>query len=121
MLDKIARQTASSKVARAKPQPADGRHAEHHSLEANGTGACSEPFLILQQEEASMSEISKTTKHGEYREDGSKIATEDNPAGETETEKVEREQSKLPNGGRSPEYDEADEDDIAAPSPPTGA
>jgi hypothetical protein len=68
-----------------------------------------------------MSEISRTTKEGEYREDGSKIATEDSPSGETETEHVNREQSKLPNGGRSPEYDEADEDEIAAPSPPTGA
>ena len=69
-----------------------------------------------------MSEISKTTKEGaEYREDGSKIATADSPSGETETEHVKREQSKLPNGGRSPEYDEADENDIVAPSPPKGA
>lgn len=68
-----------------------------------------------------MSEISKTTKHGEYREDGSKIATENSPSGETETEKVNREQSKLPNGGKSPEYDDADDGDIVAPSPPTGA
>jgi hypothetical protein len=57
----------------------------------------------LQQEEDTMSEISKTTKDGEYREDGSKIATEDSPSGETETEHVKREQSKLPHGGRSPE------------------
>ncbi|UIJ70683.1 hypothetical protein [Aurantimonas sp. HBX-1] len=69
-----------------------------------------------------MSEISKTTKDGaEYREDGSKVATEDSPSGETETEHVKREQSKLPNGGRSPEYDDADDSDVAAPSPPTGA
>ncbi len=68
-----------------------------------------------------MSEINKTTKDGEYREDGSKIATEDNPLGETETDRVNREQSKLPNCGRSPEYDESDDEDIAAPSPPTGA
>ncbi|NDV86823.1 hypothetical protein GTW51_08915 [Aurantimonas aggregata] len=69
-----------------------------------------------------MSEISKTKKDGaEYREDRSKIATEDNTSGETETEHVKRKQSKLPNGGRSPEYDEADDSDIAAPSPPTGA
>jgi hypothetical protein len=68
-----------------------------------------------------MSEISKTSREAEYREDGSKVATEDSPHGETETEHVQRQQSKLPNGGRSPDYDEADEDDIAAPSPPTGA
>lgn len=68
-----------------------------------------------------MSEISKTTKDGEYREDGSKVATEDSPSGETETEKVNREQSKLPDGGRSPDYGEDDDEDIVAPSPPTGA
>jgi hypothetical protein len=71
---------------------------------------------------ATMSEIRKTTKDGvQYREDGSKVATEDSPSGETETENVNREQSKLPNRGRSPEYDESDDSDIAAPSPPTGA
>lgn len=68
-----------------------------------------------------MSEISKTTREGEHREDGSKIATENSPVGETETEHVEREQSKLPNGGRSPDYDESDDTDLVAPSPPTGA
>lgn len=69
-----------------------------------------------------MSEIGRTTKDGtEYRPDGSKIATADDPSGETETDKIRREQSRLPNGGRSPEYDEADPDDVAAPSPPTGA
>lgn len=69
-----------------------------------------------------MSDVAKTEKDGtEYRSDGSKIATADDPSGETETEKVRREESKLPNGGRAPEYDEADPDDIAAPSPPTGA
>ena len=65
---------------------------------------------------------SKTTKDdAQYREDGSKIATEESPSGETETENVNREQSKLPNRGRSPEYDESNDSDIAAPSPPTGA
>ncbi|MEF2551960.1 hypothetical protein VQ042_11415 [Aurantimonas sp. A2-1-M11] len=69
-----------------------------------------------------MSDINKTSRDGaQYREDGSKIATEDSPSGETETENVQREESKLPNSGRSREYDESDDSDIAAPSPPTGA
>lgn len=68
-----------------------------------------------------MSEISKTTKDGEYRKDGSKIATEDSPSGETETEHVKRKEGELPNGGRSPNYGEDDDEDVAAPSPPTGA
>ncbi len=69
-----------------------------------------------------MSEIDKRTKDGtEYRDDGSKVATQDDPSGQTETEHMRREQSKLPNGGRSPEYDDSDDGDIAAPSPPTGA
>jgi hypothetical protein len=73
-------------------------------------------------EEAGMSEISKTTRDGaEYRDDGSKVATEHDPSGETETEKIARKQAELPNGGASPEYDEADENRIAAPAPRTGS
>lgn len=70
-----------------------------------------------------MSEISKTTNDGaELREDGSKIATEERPSGETETEARRRQESKLPNKGISPDYKDAEQDDrIAAPSPPTGA
>lgn len=72
-----------------------------------------------------MSKIDKTAADGtEYREDGSKIATEDSPSGETATENISRKESRLPNGGRAPEYDEgeeADERDVVAPSPPTGA
>lgn len=70
-----------------------------------------------------MSEINKTAADGtEFRKDGSKIATEGDPSGETETEKVQREQSKLPHGGASPDYVEAEHDSgIAAPSPRTGA
>jgi len=70
-----------------------------------------------------MSEISKTTSDGtELREDGSKVATEDSPSGETETDKINREESKLPNGGRSPEYDDAEhENGVASPGTRTGA
>ncbi len=68
-----------------------------------------------------MSKISETTKDGaELREDGSKVATEDSPSGETQTEHVNRKQRERPSG-RSPDFDESDESDIAAPSPPTGA
>ncbi|MBB3950884.1 hypothetical protein [Aureimonas jatrophae] len=70
-----------------------------------------------------MSQISKTAPDGtEFRDDGSKVATQDNPSGETETEKVRREESRLPNGGVSPEYEDAEhEGGIAAPGPRTGA
>ncbi len=71
-----------------------------------------------------MSDIGKTTKDGtEYRKDGSKVATEHDPSGETETEKTQREQSKLPDGGLSPDYREGEDESggIAAPSPRTGA
>lgn len=69
-----------------------------------------------------MSEVGRTDKDGtEHRPDGSKIATEDDPSGETETDAMKRKQSQLPNGGRSPDYDEPDPDELTAPSPPTGA
>ncbi|WAJ27808.1 hypothetical protein [Antarcticirhabdus aurantiaca] len=87
-----------------------------------GTSAAERPSSRIDTEKDGMSEISKTTKDGtEYRDDGSKVATEHDPSGETETEKVNREQSKLPNGGASPEYDEADESRVAAPAPRTGS
>lgn len=69
-----------------------------------------------------MSETSKTTKDSaEHRKDGSKVATKADPTGETETEHANRVESERRSGGSSPEYDESDEGDIAAPSPPTGA
>lgn len=70
-----------------------------------------------------MSRISQTGEDGtEFRDDGSKIATEDSPSGETETEKVRREESRLPNNGVSPEYDDAEhETGVAAPAPRTGS
>ncbi|WP_210270031.1 hypothetical protein [Aureimonas mangrovi] len=68
-----------------------------------------------------MSEIDRTASDGaEFRDDGSKIATERDPSGETETEHRRREQSKLPNGGLSPDYvDEEREGDDASPFPRT--
>jgi len=55
-----------------------------------------------------------TTEKPLVRDDGSKVATEGSPSGETETEKVQREESKLPNRGVSPDYtDPVDEDGIA--------
>jgi len=48
------------------------------------------------------------------RDDGSKVATEGSPSGETETEKVRREESKLPNRGLSPDYDEPEAGDGSA-------
>ena len=69
-----------------------------------------------------MSEISKTTKDGaEHRKDGSTVATEADPTGETETEHVDRVESERSSGGASRDYDESDESDIVAPSQPTGA
>jgi hypothetical protein len=69
-----------------------------------------------------MSDSSKTTKDSaEHRKDGSKVATNADSTGETETEHVNRVESDRRSGGSSPEYDEFDEGDIAAPSPPTGA
>lgn len=69
-----------------------------------------------------MSEINKTRKDGaEYRKDGSKVATAGDPTGETETEHVNRVERERRSGGPSRDYNESDESDIVAPSPPTGA
>ncbi|WP_062018032.1 hypothetical protein [Aureimonas sp. AU4] len=69
-----------------------------------------------------MSEIAKTNADGtEIRTDGSKVATETDPSGETESERVAREESKLPNGGQSPEYTDGEPHGIADPGPRTGA
>lgn len=69
-----------------------------------------------------MSEVSKKTNDGaEHRKDGSKVATEADPTGETETEHVNRIERERRSGGPSREYDESDDSDIAAPSPPSGA
>ena len=92
-------------------------------LTSSGTRAGAKASSTINMEEASMSNVDKTTADGtEFRKDGSKIATESDPSGETETEKVQREQSKLPNGGMAPEYvDDERERGVAAPSPRTGA
>lgn len=69
-----------------------------------------------------MSEISKTQADGtEIRTDGSKVATENDPSGETESERVAREESQLPNGGKSPDYTEGEPQGVADPGPRTGA
>jgi len=69
-----------------------------------------------------MSEISKKLNDGaEHRKDGSKVATETDPTGESETEHVNRVERERGKKGHSPDYDESDESDIVAPSPPTGA
>tara|TARA_R100001086_G_C11808197_1_gene250745 strand:- start:174 stop:443 length:270 start_codon:yes stop_codon:yes gene_type:complete len=79
-------------------------------------------FLELKQEEVTMSEISKTTKDGaEHRKDGSKVATDSDANGETETDHVNRVVSERLSGGPSPDYYESAESDIVAPSPSTGA
>ncbi|MBB3998862.1 hypothetical protein [Aureimonas pseudogalii] len=63
---------------------------------------------------ADRNETTPATEKPLVRDDGSKVATEGSPSGETETEKVRREESRLPNRGVSPDYtDPVDEDGIA--------
>ena len=63
-----------------------------------------------------MSEVSKKTNDdAEHRKDGSKVATEADPTGETETEHVSRVERERRSSGPSREYDESDESDIGLP------
>lgn len=57
-----------------------------------------------------MTEITTTPEYAaEYRKDGSQVATEHDPSGETATERTQRLESLLPNNGVNPEYEDDDE------------